>query len=164
MGTNDKDTQAGTDSKQAQSGTSNPMMVGMDMAKKMMAQMGQGGAGPMAMMQKMMAQMKPGEGGKPPMEQMMGMCMGMCGEMLTTMQKTTALAAFATPELRQMFSEWMTTLEAEALKTLQRTGATDAAGLAKALNISEEGAAYLIAHLARSRKVILRVETATKKD
>lgn len=114
----------------------------------------------MAMMQKMMAQMKPGEGGKPPMEQMMGMCMGMCGEMLTTMQQTTAMASFATPELRQMFGEWMATLDTEALKTLQQTGATDAAGLAKALNISEEGAAYLIAHLAKSGKVSLRVEAA----
>lgn len=64
----------------------------------------------MAVMQKMMAQMKPGESGKPPMEQMMGMCMGMCGEMLSTMQQTTALATFATPELRQMFGEWLTSL------------------------------------------------------
>lgn len=161
MESKDQNTNASSESQPEQGGGSNPMMMGMGMMKKMMAQMGSGGEGPQAMMQKMMAQMKAGEGGKPPMEQMMGMCMGMCGEMLSTMQKTTAMAAFATPELQQMFGEWMATLEAEALKVLQQTGATDADGLAKALSISEEGAAYLISHLAKSGKVSLRVE-ATK--
>jgi hypothetical protein len=135
------------------------MAIGMEMAKKMMAQMGHGG-GPMAMMQKMMAQMKPAEGGKPPMEQMMAMCMGMCSEMLTTMQKTTAMAAFATPELRHMFTEWIATLEAEAMEKLTQSGPTDAAGLAQALGISEEGATYLILHLAKSGKIELRVQAA----
>lgn len=156
---NDKDTQGQSEQKRGRSGAANPMTMGMEMAKKMMAQMGQGG-GPTAMMQKMMAQMKPGEGGKPPMEQMMGMCMGMCGEMLATMQKTTAMAAFATPELGKMFGEWMAALEAKTLETLKQTGATDAAGLAKALSISEAGAVYLIAHLAKAGKVSLQVEVA----
>lgn len=154
----DKDAQGQGEQKRGESGAANPMMMGMEMAKKMMGQMGEAG-GPMAMMQKMMAQMKPGEGSKPPMEQMMGMCMGMCGEMLTTIQKTAAMAAFATPELGKMFGDWMVTLEGKALETLKQTGATDAAGLAKALGISNEGAVYLIARLAKAGKVSLRVET-----
>jgi len=159
----DTDPQSQSEQKSGQAGAANPMMMGMEMAKKMMNQMGQGG-GPMAMMQKMMAQMKPGEGGKPPMEQMMGMCMGMCGEMLATMQKTTAMAAFATPELGKMFGEWLATLEAKAMETLKQAGATDAASLAKALGISEEGAIYLIADLAKSGRVSLRVGPATAKS
>ncbi len=68
-----------------------PMAMGMAMARRMM-----GGRGsPMEMMQKMLAQM--GEGGDGP--QMMQMCMGMCSEMLGEIQQTSALAAFATPEL-----------------------------------------------------------------
>ena len=159
MGSNDKNTHSGSEPKHAPSGAPNPMTMGMEMAEKMMARMGQS-AGPMAMMQKMTAQMKPGEGGKAPMEQMMGMCMGMCGEMLTSMRQTTAMAAFATPELSMMFAGWMATLEDKALEILKQTGAADAAGLAKALSISEEGAVYLIAHLAKTGKVSLRVEAA----
>lgn len=60
---------------------SNPMSMGMAMAKKMMAQMGREGS-PFEMMQKMMAQMSQGEA-KPPLEKMMGICMGMCSEMLS---------------------------------------------------------------------------------
>ena len=86
--------------------------------------------------------------------------MGMCGEMLTTMQQTTAMAAFATPELRQMFGEWMATLEAMAMETVRPSGATDAAGLAKVLGIGEEGARYPIAHRANSDNVGLRVKAA----
>ena len=48
------------------SGGGNPMTMGMGMAKKMMAQMGQGGS-PFEMMQKMMAQMRSGDD-KPQME------------------------------------------------------------------------------------------------
>ena len=159
MDTNDKETKVGSEPTRTQSSASSPMMMGMEMAKKMMAQMGQVGT-PMATMQKMMGQMKPNESGKPPMEQMMGMCMGMCGEMLTTMRQTTAMATFATPELRAMFGEWIARLEAEGLETLKRGDATDAAGLAQTLNISEEGAAYLIAQMAKKGEISLRVEVA----
>jgi hypothetical protein len=77
------------------------------------------------------------------------------------MQKTTAMAAFATPELRHMFDEWMATLEAEALEKLAQSGATDVGALAKALGISDEGAAYLILHLTKRGRVNLRVEAAS---
>ena len=89
----------------------------------------------------------------------MGMDMGMCGEMLTAIQQTTAMAAFATPDLRQMFVEWMAMLETEALEALNQEDATDVAGLTQKLNISEESAAYLIAHMAKQSKVNLRAET-----
>ena len=49
-----------------------PMAMGMGMAKRMMAQMGQGGS-PFEMMQKMMAQMRSGQG-KPPMEPLTSVC------------------------------------------------------------------------------------------
>jgi hypothetical protein len=66
-------------SKGAESG---PMAMGMSMARKMVSQMVQGGS-PM----EMMAQMS--EGGKSPsMDKMMGMCMGMCSEMLNAIHQT----------------------------------------------------------------------------
>lgn len=129
-----------------------PMAMGMGMAKKMMAQMGQGG-GPMEMMQKMMAQMSHGEG-KPPMEKMMGMCLGMCAEMLTGLRQTNALAVFATPELQHAFGEWLEDLEGKA-EALIVQGEKNTAALASALNLSEDSARYLLARLAASRKVTL---------
>ncbi len=123
----------------------NPMTMGM----------GQGGS-PMEMMYKMMAQMSAGEG-KPPMQDMM--CM--CGEVLSAIKQTNALAVHATPELEQAFGEWLTRLEGEALGLLA-TGTTDAASLAKALKISEASALYLLNRLAVAGKVTLSGKVRTK--
>lgn len=145
-------------------GAGGPMEMGMGMAKKMMAQMGKGGPNPMAMMQKMMAQMGQGQEGGAQMPPMMQMCMGMCSEMLTAIKRTTDMAAFATPELHRLFAEWLETLENEALWHLKESGETDAAGLAKALNISEESAAYLVAHMTQSGKVHNHVRAAEESE
>lgn len=119
----DHDTKASNESQPEQGGGSKPMM--MDMMKKMMTQMGSGGESPMAMIQKMMGQMgqvKPGADGEPPMQHMMDMCMSMCAEMLTTMQQTTAMATFATPELRELFAEWLDSVAVKALAALNEKG------------------------------------------
>lgn len=122
-------------------GTESPMAMGMGMAKKMMGQMGHGGS-PFEMMQKMMAQMS--EAGKPPpMEKMMGMCMGMCSEMLNAIRQTAALAVHATPELEQAFGEWLKQLEGQAAELIAQ-GPQDASELAKALNVTEASANYLL--------------------
>jgi hypothetical protein len=133
-------------------GDGSPMAMGMGMAKKMMAQMGAGGS-PMEMMQKMMAQMGQGEG-KPPMEKMMGMCLGMCAEMLASIRNTTALAVSATPELQRVFGEWLKQMEDEALNVIGDS-ATDAAALASALKISEGSARYVMGRLAEQGKIKL---------
>jgi hypothetical protein len=131
----------------------NPMEMGMGMAKKMMGQMGQGGPSPMEMMQKMMKQMGKGDEGSAQMPPMMQMCMGMCAEMLTTMKQTTDMAAFATPELRLLFTDWLAALEDEAIRQLQKSGDMDDSEFAQALNISNESAAYLITQLIQKNKV-----------
>lgn len=143
---------------------SNPMMMGMGMMKKMMAQMGSGGESPMAMMQKMMGQLggqKEGEASNP-MQNMMGMCMGMCAEMLTTVHKTTLMTAFSTPELHTLFGEWMESLEHEVLTAMAGKEQMDTAALATALKISEESAIHLIAHLASKGKVVLSIRTTQR--
>lgn len=137
----------------AETGEGDPMAMGMKMARKMMKRRGKGGPGPMAMMQKMMGQMNQGKDGGPSMPPMMQMCMGMCGEMLTAIEQTTDIAVLATPELRRLFDEWLVALEDEALRHLKENGETDASGLAKALNIGEESAIYLIARLAKSGRL-----------
>lgn len=134
------------------------MEVGMGMMKKMMAQMGQG-EGPMAMMQKMMARMKDQQGKETgnPIQEMTGMCMGMCAEMLTGLHKTAALATFISPELRNAFEEWLGSREGEVLKLLQERGEMDLNALAIALKLSDEIATYLITHLKNKGAISLRV-------
>lgn len=105
------------------------------------------------MMQKTMAQM--GQGGDAPaMPQMMQRCMGMCSEMLTAIQQTTAMAAFATPELRHMCGEWLNGLEVKAEAAVAE-GEKDATALATALEIDEHSARYVLGRLAADGKVTL---------
>lgn len=161
----DQDTKASAESQPEQGGASNPMVMGMGMMKKMMTQMGSGGEGPMAMMQKMMGQMGNQQGSEAgnPMQQMMGTCMGMCSEMLAAIHKTTSMAAFATPELRTLFGEWMESLEREALTALEQQGEVDATALASELKISEASAIHLVAHLASKGKVNLSIRATGEK-
>jgi hypothetical protein len=148
----DKPDETGSQTKDA-GGESNPMTMGMGMARKMMSQMGARGS-PMEMVQKMMAQMRSGEG-KPPMEK----CMGMCAEMLTSIRNTTALAVSATPELQGAFSEWLKHTEDDAMKFIG-DGAKDTAALASALRISEESACYVVGRLAEQGKIKLTASPA----
>ncbi|WP_226858033.1 MarR family transcriptional regulator [Acidithiobacillus caldus] len=159
----DQDSSKSNESHEAQPGKdggSNPMNMGMGMMKKMMGQMGSGGGGPMAMMQKMMGQKGESSGaeGENPMQHMMGMCMEMHAEMLATIQKTNALAVSATPALQPLFLQWLDTLSDEALQLLQKQPGMESADLAKALQISGEGATYLLASLCNQGKIRLRAE------
>lgn len=86
---------------------------------------------------------------------MQGM-MGMCEEMLGAMQKTTEMAAFATPELRLLFDGWLAGLESETLKVLRERGDMAVAPLAETLNISEDATTYLLARLKKQGKIDLR--------
>lgn len=126
-----------------------PMAMGKKMAGKMMKRMGENGPGPMAMMQKMMGRTDRNQDGDPSMPPMMRMC----AEMLTAIERTTDIAMLATPELRRLFDEWLEALEDEALRHLKENGETDVSGLAKALNMGEESAIYLIARLAKRGKL-----------
>lgn len=118
-----------------------PMAMGMGTARKMMSQMAQGGS-PFEMMQKMM-----------------GMCVGMCAEILSAIQKTSALAVSATPELQHAFGEWLKLTEDEAMKLIA-SGTADTTALANALKISEASARYALNRLAESGKITITA-TAT---
>ena len=127
-----------------------PMEMGMGMMKKMMARMGPGGDGPMG--GKMGEEEGPEEGRPSPP---MGRMMEMCEKMLSSMDRTTSLAAFATPELQEMFREWMESLEAKALGILENQPETDSRSLASALGVGEESAIHIAARLALGKKAVL---------
>ena len=127
-----------------------PMEMGMGMMKKMMSRMGPGGDGPMG--GKMKEEEGPEEGRPSPP---MGRMMEMCEKMLSSMDRTTSLAAFATPELQVMFREWMESLEAKALGILESQPETDSRSLASALGVGEESAIHIAARLALGKKAVL---------
>ena len=128
-------------------GEAGPMAMAMGMGKKMMGR----GRGPMAMRQRMMAQTGSTEDApQMPMPQMMAMC----SEMLGAMGQTTAMAAFATPELQQAFGAWLKDLECKAEAAVGE-GEKDAAELATALGIDADSARYVLGRLASSGKVTL---------
>jgi len=100
-----------------------------------------------------MAQMGHGDD-KPPMEKMMGMCMGMCSEMLTAIHRINAMAVFATPELQNAFADWLDQHEKKVAEALAG-GEKDAASLAAATGLSEDSVRYLVARLAATEKIDL---------
>lgn len=116
------------------------------MEKKMGPEMG------MNMMKKMMG----GEGGSP-----MQMCMSMCKNMSGALKQTGEMAAFATPELRSMFVEWLDKKGQEVLKVVGQAGSNDLDNIAKSLELTPESTAYLLARMAVSKKLVLTVRTAT---
>jgi hypothetical protein len=106
-----------------------------------------------------LSQTSPNEG-KPPREKMMGMCMGMCAEMLSAIRTTSALAASATPELQNAFTEWLKGTEDAAVKLIAN-GATGTAALAGALKLSEASTRYILNRLAEGGKITLAARVKT---
>ncbi len=112
------------------------------MEKKMGPEMG------MNMMNKMMD----GEGESP-----MQKCMSMCKDMSGALKQTGEVAAFATPELRSMFVEWLDKKEQEVLEVIGQAGPNDLDNIAKSLELTLESTAYLLARMAVSEKLVITV-------
>jgi len=100
----------------------------------------------MEMMKKMMGG---GEGGGP---------MQMCKDMTSSIKKTASLAAFATPELHTLFSEWLDGKEKEVLEIIAKPGKHGLAGIAETLKLTPESTAYLLARMAAEEKLSLEVK------
>lgn len=98
---------------------------------------------PMDMMKKMM-----GGAGQP-----MEMCMNMCKKVTESIERTSEMAAYATPELRGLFETWLEEVEQEAMNFIAEKGSVSSQGLAEKLGISSESAIFIMARLAKSGKV-----------
>lgn len=105
---------------------------------------------PMNMMKKMMS------GGGPPMD----MCMKMCKEMTQTIERTSEMAAYATPELRGLFESWLEEVEKEAIKYIEEQDSVAVSELAEALGISMDSAIFIASRLAKRG----RVDASVKKS
>ena len=103
---------------------------------------------PMGMMKKMMG------GGGPSME----MGMKMCSQMSKSVERTSEMAAYATPELRQLFENWLEEVEKEALNFISENDTVSISSLSEKLGITDESSVFIFSKLARAGKLDVTVK------
>ena len=146
------------------------MMSNM-MPKMMSGMMGGKDSPPGGMMGMMM-----GKGGsmKAMMEKIMGSCGGeegktgegpwdMCRKMMSSIGKTSELAAFATPEVRGLFEEWAAQIEEEIFQFVQESKTTDADQIAARFKLSKNSANYFLTRLSQKGRISLKAEKTADK-
>lgn len=73
-----------------------------------------------------------------------------------TVQQTNENAAYATPELRELFEDWLEQVENEAVALLSKRDDMSVEELSKELGITEQSAIFLLTKLTRQGKLDLR--------
>ncbi len=101
-----------------------------------------------------------------PLKEVMGECspvMEMCRKMTQavqqtndTVQQTSENTAYATPELRDLFNDWLEQVEKEALTFLSGRDDVSVEELSLKLGITKESAIFLLSKLTRQGKLELR--------
>ena len=120
------------------------------MMPKMMESMMKGGD-----MMNMMGQKGNGEGeGFNPMD--------MCRQMMSSMGEGHSNESFATPELRNLFKDWVIQINEEIMGFMQTQQSAGAKQIAEHLKISENSVIYLLGALAQEGKVKLTAEVINK--
>lgn len=134
----------------------NPMM-------KMMSSM-MGGNGSMMGGSSMMGMMNSMMGCNSPMTEMMGNQgepdsnpMDMCKEMMKNMSRNNDIATFATPEVRQLFEDWVQQVDEEILAIIKTDKATTPEKIAEQLKISKDSVLYFLTRLAQKEKISLNI-------
>lgn len=124
-----------------------------EMMPKMMEGMMKGG-GMMNMMGKMMGHKGGGKGeGSNPMD--------MCRQMMSSRGEGLDLGSFATPELRNLFQDWVQQINEEVLGFMQSHQSASVEDVAEHLKLSADSIIYLLGKLAQEGKVKLAAEVTT---
>jgi hypothetical protein len=124
-------------------GTGSPMMNMMSMMM--------GGRGPMSMMKNMKGEGSSSEGE-------MEMPWDMCKKMMSSISKTSELATFATPEVRQLFDEWAAQIEDEILSYIKESKPNDVEKIAEHFKLSRNSVTYFLTRLANKGKINLKAQ------
>jgi hypothetical protein len=138
-----------------------------DMMKSMMPKMMEmmkGSGGMMGMMGAMM-------GGKSPMKDMMNCCddsgegsdedlnpMEMCTQMMSSMRQSSEIATFATPEIRNLFEEWVRQIEEEIEQYIAKNATIEPEIISSHFKISKDSAIYFLSRLAQKGKITINVK------
>jgi hypothetical protein len=113
--------------------------------------MGGNPGGMMGMMMNMMSGMMDGAEDKE-------MPWDMCRKMMGNIGKASDLAAYATPELRTLFEEWLEQINDEVVAFIKKEGKADPATIADHFKISRESIHYILGKLAQSGRINLKAE------
>lgn len=118
------------------------------MMPKMMEQM-TGGKGMMGMMGMMMGKQDDEEGGTGfnPMD--------MCQKMMSSVNQSREVAAFATPEIRDLFFEWAQQVEEEIFQAVQKNPSISIEQIAEKVHLSSQSVIYFLGKLAQENKISL---------
>ena len=116
------------------------------MMSGMMASMMGEGHNPMKMMMKMMDKnnQSAGEGDMP---------WDMCQNMMASFREHAEATKFATPELRQLFEEWVEQIEEEIVLFVDKAGNVDPEAIAEHFKLSKESVIFLLTRLAKKGKI-----------
>lgn len=120
------------------------MMLGM-----MKNMMGGGGFSMRDMMQGMMGGRR--EAGE-------GLPWDMCQKMMSSINASSEMASFATPEVRSLFNDWAEQIEGEMLHYIQEKKTADPAELAAHFKISQPSASFFLNRLVQKGKIHLKAE------
>jgi hypothetical protein len=122
-----------------------------NMMPKMMGSMMGGGSPMMNMMKSMHGKDSSSEG-------QMEMPWDMCKKMMSSISKTSELATFATPEVRQLFEEWAAQIEEEILNYIKESKINEIDKIAEHLKLSRESITYFLTRLAGKGKINLKAQ------
>ena len=86
-----------------------------------------------------------------------------CRSVMEAVGRANDLASYATPELRQIFEEWLGQIEGEVLQAVTESGQADVGSLAERFKLSAESVQFILFRLARQGKVDLSAGTARAK-
>ena len=84
--------------------------------------------------------------------------MEMCKKMMSSINQSSELATFATPEIRGLFEEWIGQLDHEVIDFVKQTKSTNPDELAAHLKISKDSAVYLLSRLAQRGVISFSVQ------
>jgi hypothetical protein len=126
-------------------------MMSSMMPKMMSSMMGGGKNTMMDMLKNMISGRKEGEGTAE-------MPWDMCKKMMGNIGKYSELASYATPELHQLFEEWLSQINEEVVETVQKEGKADPEALSGKFKLSNESIHFILGKLAQEGKINIKAE------
>jgi hypothetical protein len=77
----------------------------------------------------------------------------MCDNMMASFQEHVDATKFATPEIRQLFDEWVEQIEQEIVRFVETAGEVNAEKIAEHFKLSQESIVFLLTRLAQKGKI-----------
>jgi len=88
--------------------------------------------------------------------------MEMCKKMMSSISQSSEIATFATPEVRQLFEEWVQQVDDEILNLIKENSPITPEEISEKLKISKDSVIYFLSRLAQKGKIDLNIGKAEK--